>query len=204
MNKINALPDGAGIAPVASLKGARRMKMLVLVKQVPGHRHAGQGRERPPNDRPDRHHLDRLPVRRVRARGGPPDQGEAESGGRRGRGGDPRSGAGQGSAPLVPGDGRRPGHPRERSGVRGRGHADRGPGAGGGGEAGEPAARAVRAPGDRRRHGRHGRAGGGDPRLAVPVVDHGGGRRGGREAASAWAARWKAASRSSTCRCRAW
>ena len=69
--------------------------------------------------------------------------------------------------------------------------------------AGEPAARADRSPGDRRRHGRDGRAGGGDPRLAVHVLDHGGGRHAGRGPASAWAGRWRAVSRSSTCRSRA-
>ena len=114
------------------------MKMLVLVKQVPDTAtQVKVGGDRK-SDRPagitwivspyDEFALEE--ALRIK---------EKRTGRGRGRGGDPRSGAGQGGAALVPGHGRRPRHPRERSGVRGRGHADRGPGAGRRGEAGEPA-----------------------------------------------------------------
>ena len=56
------------------------MKILVLVKQVPDTatqvKVAGDGR----GIDADRDHLDRLAVRRVRRRGGAPDQGEARTG----------------------------------------------------------------------------------------------------------------------------
>ena len=56
------------------------MKIVVCVKQVPGHRDADPHRARRQGDRRERRQLDRLALRRVRDRGGAAHQGEAKGG----------------------------------------------------------------------------------------------------------------------------
>ena len=94
-------------------RGDRVLKILVMVKQVPDTATQVKISGDPKAIETTGHHLDRLPLRRVRHRGGAPDQGEARPG--RGGGGDAGPRPGQGGAALLPGHGRRPGRPPARS-----------------------------------------------------------------------------------------
>ena len=125
------LPDHPG----TPIQRSKRMKMLVLVKQVPDTatqvKVGGDPRTIDPTGITwivspyDEFALEE--ALRIKEKRGQGDEVVAVTA---------RPRASQGGAPLVPGDGRRPRDPRERPGVGGRRHADDGPGAGGGRQAG--------------------------------------------------------------------